>query len=87
MSLEDELRNAIDRGFLHLSLDRHFKTGKWNCGYRNTDNANVVYVEDDDPIEAIRKALRGYRGPKKLKAEVSGAAQQPRKRRRANELI
>ncbi|ERP95715.1 hypothetical protein Q669_29545 [Labrenzia sp. C1B10] len=83
MTLEEALRDAIKRGFLHLSLDLHFGADQWRATYRNTDNANVVYVEDPDPIEAIRKALKRYRGPVNIKEPTSAAAKKaPAKRSR-----
>lgn len=59
MSLEDLLRKSIRSGFLHISLNRRWDDPEtWEAGYRNTDNSNVRYVRDRDPVEAMSKAIK-----------------------------
>jgi hypothetical protein len=54
------LRKAVRSGLNYLSLSPNHsnpKGDKWCAAYRHTENANCKYVEDDDPCEAIRKAI------------------------------
>lgn len=58
--LEFLLRKAVRSGLNYLSLSPNYsnpKGDKWCAAYRHTENANCKYVEDDDPCEAVRKAI------------------------------
>lgn len=55
------LRKAIKSGLNYLSLSPNYanpKAGKWAAAYRHTENANCEYVDHDDPVEALEKAIR-----------------------------
>lgn len=57
--LETELRTAVKNGFLNLSLHRTWDGKMWLCDYRTTESTNYQSVGDVNPVEAVRKALRG----------------------------
>jgi hypothetical protein len=63
------LRKAIRSGLNYLSLspnDANPNAGKWTSAYRHVDNSNCQYVDDDDPLEALAKAIRA--GEREAKA-------------------
>lgn len=69
--IEFLLRKAIRSGLNYLSLSPNYanpKGGKWAAAYRHAENANCQYIDDDDPIEALAKAIRaGEREAKALR--------------------
>ncbi len=65
--LEADIRAAVKNGFLHMSLMKSWDSEKWSCGYKTTESVTTHYVEDLDPVEALRQALRaGTRESKNL---------------------
>jgi anti-sigma28 factor (negative regulator of flagellin synthesis) len=64
------LRKAIKSGLNYLSLSPNHvspKDSAWCAAYRHTENANCQYVSDDDPVEALRKAID--KGEREVKAQ------------------
>jgi hypothetical protein len=59
--LEFLLRKAVKHGLNYLSLSPNHsnpKEGPWVGCYRTVEDANCQYVNADDPVEAIEKAIR-----------------------------
>lgn len=70
--LESDLRSAINNGFLHVTLMKRWTGAEWECGYRTTGTTAAIYVQDKDPVEAMRKALRaGTRAEKEQPTPVN----------------
>lgn len=60
-NLDFLIRKAIKSGLNYLSLSPNHsnpRDAKWVGCYRHVENANCNYVTDDDPVEAIAKAIR-----------------------------
>lgn len=90
MDLEERIRTAIKSGnLLHLSLSRKWDGTVWQCGYRNGDTSNVSYVEDEDPITALEKAMRPLRSPKPapVKLPVASRIRKGKSSRASEDLI
>lgn len=69
--LEFLLRKAVKNGLNYLSLSPNHsnpKGAKWVGCYRTVESANCQYIDADDPVEAIEKAIRvGESEAKRLK--------------------
>lgn len=85
--LEALIRKAVRNGFLSLHLSKDWEGEKWHVSYRNTDTTTVQNFRNDDPVEAMKMALRaGIRdvGNTKQEAEPPAPAPEPKRRRGAD---
>ena len=71
-NLDFLLRKAIRSGLNYLSLSPNYANpngAAWNAAYRHAGTNNCQYVDHDDPIEAIEKAIRAGEREAKAKRE------------------
>lgn len=65
------LRKAVKSGLNYLSLSPNLSNpsgAKWCAAYRHVETNNCEYVDDDDPVEALEKAIRaGEREVKRIR--------------------
>lgn len=86
MTLEERIRAAVKSGnLLHLSISRKWDGSVWQAGYRNADNCNVQYVEDEDPIVAMEKAIRPLRSAPPPVPQVTAVKPAKKSRRKARD--
>lgn len=60
--LETMMRRAIKSGLLRFSLHENWinqkRAGGWAASYMHVESNMIFYVDDNDPIEAFKKAIK-----------------------------
>ena len=77
-SIEELIREEVEDGnflFLSIGMVGDFEDGKWQVNYRLCGSEFRMLADEDDPVEAIKRALYGPEG-------IRERSRQPRHRGR-----